>query len=356
MKLLTIVGARPQFIKAAAVSRQIITHPEITEVVLHTGQHYDHNMSEVFFREMNIPHPQFNLNIQSGLQGEMTGRMTEGIEKVILSEKPDAVLLYGDTNSTLAGAIASSKLLVKIIHVEAGLRSFDMNMPEEINRILTDRVSDLLCCPTDTAMNNLSAEGFDKLNVTKVKTGDVMNDMAIYYSRISRERSSIMKKIKEKEFVLCTFHRAENTNDPQRLSSIISAINLIHKKTPVYLPLHPRTKKTVEALNLSLGVNAIEPQGYFDMLELIKNCSLVITDSGGLQKEAYFFKKPCICMRDETEWTELSSAGYVKLTGSDSEKIIDAFENYKNMPSGFSENFYGDGNAAAKITEEISRL
>ncbi len=356
MKILTVVGARPQFIKAAAVSREIGRHSSLNEIVLHTGQHYDHNMSEVFFREMNIPDPAYNLNIKSSLQGEMTGRMIEGIEHVILSEKPDIILLYGDTNSTLAGAIAASKLFVKIAHVEAGLRSHNRNMPEEINRILTDRVSDILFCPTDTAMKNLMQEGFDNFKAVRIKTGDVMYDMALYYSKMSAGKSAIMAKVRMQDFILCTFHRAENTNDPQKLSSIVNALNEIHQSMRIVLPLHPRTRKTVEALGLDLKVETIEPQGYFDMLELTKNCKMVITDSGGLQKEAYFFRKPCICLRDETEWTELVDAGYLKLTGSNKEKIISAFKNYSSSEGKYDEGFYGDGNASAKIAAELLKF
>ena len=353
MKLLTIVGARPQFIKAAAVSRQLVNFPDISETVLHTGQHYDHNMSELFFKEMEIPEPAYNLAIKSSLQGEMTGRMIEGIEAIILKEKPDAVLVYGDTNSTLAGAIATSKLFVSLVHVEAGLRSFNMNMPEEVNRIVTDRISNLLCCPTQTAMQNLRNEGFDTFKTTFLNTGDVMLDAALYYSEISETKSKIISELKKKEFVLCTLHRAENTNDPQRLASIVSALNRIHKKIPVVLPLHPRTKKTVEALNLKPDLDVISPQGYFDMLELLKHCRLVITDSGGLQKEAYFFSKPCVTIRNETEWSELLQFGCNKLAGADEEKIISCVDEMLNYKFSSKQGIYGQGNAATEIIRAI---
>jgi UDP-GlcNAc3NAcA epimerase len=356
MKLLTIVGARPQFIKAAAVSRELAVHPGIIESVLHTGQHYDHNMSEVFFREMNIPEPSFNLNIKSSLQGEMTGRMIEGIEKIILEERPDTVLVYGDTNSTLAGAIAASKLFVKLVHVEAGLRSHNMHMPEEINRILTDRVSDLLCCPTDYAMKNLKAEGFDNYSATCVRTGDVMMDTALYYSRISAGKSDIMKKIKSKDFILCTLHRAENTNDPQRFAEIIKALNQIHKKISIVMPLHPRTKKTIEALGLKLDVDVVEPQGYFDMLELLKHCRIVMTDSGGLQKEAYFFRKPCVTVRNETEWKELIDLGCNKLSQADETSIVSAVDEMLQYDFNVASDLYGNGNASAEIVRAIEKF
>ena len=355
-KILSVVGARPQFIKAAAVSREFSKHDSITEVVIHTGQHYDHNMSEVFFREMKINEPKYNLGIKSFLQGEMTGKMIEGIEKIILDEKPDAVLVYGDTNSTLAAAIAAVKVHVPLIHVEAGLRSYNMNMPEEVNRILTDRVAGLLFCPTETAMNNLKNEGFDNYDCKYLNSGDVMLDASLYYSSLTNERPAVMVKSNFKEYILCTVHRAENTNDPVRLKNIVTAINLINKEVPVILPLHPRTKKTVEALGLTLNCTVIEPVGYLDILNLLKGCILVMTDSGGMQKESYFFEKPCICMRNETEWTELTDAGYIALTGSDTEKIVYAFRNYKNTLLSYSENFFGTGKASAEIVDEIQRM
>ena len=355
-KILTVIGARPQFIKAAAVSRAMKGNSSLKEIILHTGQHYDPNMSEVFFREMDIPHPSYNLGIQSSLQGEMTGRMLEGIETIILEEKPDAVLVYGDTNSTLAGALAASKLHVKLIHVEAGLRSFNMNMPEEINRIVTDRISNLLFCPTKAAMDNLTLEGYKYFNCKYINSGDVMLDASLYYSNLPLKTSFIVDKIGIKEYILCTVHRAENTNDPLKLKSIVSAINTINKELPVIIPLHPRTKKTIDALGLKLECTVIEPVGYLDILNLLKNCSLVMTDSGGLQKEAYFFKKPCVCLREETEWTELRDSGYIALAGSDTEKIISSFRNYKKLSSLFSEKFFGEGKASANIVNEILKM
>lgn len=355
MKILTIVGARPQFIKAAAVSRELRKHPSIKEKVLHTGQHYDQNMSQVFFTDMEIPVPSFNLAIKSSLQGQMTGKMIEGIEQVILSEKPDTVLVYGDTNSTLAGAIAASKLFVKLVHVEAGLRSFNKHMSEEINRILTDRISDLLCCPTENALKNLKNEGFDHFKCTYLNTGDVMQDAAIYYAKISAEKSKVVKDNKLTEFALCTLHRAENTNDPKRLSDIIDALNELHKTVRIVLPIHPRTRKTVEALGLKMHFDVIEPQGYFDMLELLKNCRIVITDSGGLQKEAYFFHKPCVTMRDETEWHELLELGCNRLAGASKGKIISNVKDLLNYKFSSDTELFGGGKAAKSIIKAIEK-
>ncbi len=355
-KILTVVGARPQFIKASSVSREFLNYDSISEIVIHTGQHYDANMSEVFFHEMNIPEPKYNLGIKSHLQGEMTGKMLEGVEKIILNEKPDAVLVYGDTNSTLAGALAATKLHVDLIHVEAGLRSFNMSMPEEINRILTDRISNLLFCPTSSAMNNLDREGFNNFDCKYFNSGDVMLDASLYYSNLPSRDISILDKIGINAYVLCTVHRAENTNDPLKLRNIVSALNAINRELPVIFPMHPRTKKTLEALGLLLECTVIEPVGYLDMLNLIGGCSLVMTDSGGLQKEAYFFKKPCVCLRDETEWTELRDSGYIALAGSDTENIISSFRNYTKLSSSFTEKFFGDGKASSSIVHEILKM
>ena len=354
-KILTVIGARPQFIKAAALSRAIKTHPKIKEVIVHTGQHYDENMSEVFFREMDIPEPAYNLAIQASLQGEMTGRMIEGVEKIILKEKPNALLVYGDTNSTVAGALAAAKLHVDIIHVEAGLRSFNMKMPEEINRILTDRISDLLCCPTPNAVRNLEREGFDRFSCTYLNTGDVMQDAALFYSLLLDEKSTILSEMKLDKFILCTLHRAENTNDTKRLSNIIQALNALHSGIRVLLPLHPRTKKTVEALGLPLKMDFIPPVGYFDMIALLKHCSLVLTDSGGLQKEAYFFSKPCVTLRDETEWTELIDLGCNRLAGADPVAIQSSVYEMLNQKFNFETELFGGGKASHNILSAIEK-
>ena len=353
MKVVTIVGARPQFVKAAAVSRVLKSHASIDEIILHTGQHYDDSMSEVFFREMEIPKPFINLEIKSSLHGEMTAQMLTGIEKVLIDKRPDAVLVYGDTNSTLAGALAAAKLQIKLVHVEAGLRSFNMAMPEEINRILTDRISNLLCCPTDQAMMNLNNEGFDKLNLNVVKTGDVMQDAAIYYSQKSTENSTILKQLALDRFVLCTLHRQENTNDKLRLRNIVQAINEINAVVPVVLPLHPRTKKILAEEGLLPECIIIDPVGYFDMIELIKNSSLVMTDSGGLQKEAYFFSRFCITLRDETEWTELVENGFNYLVGADREKIVTIALKYLDQKLTSNIDLYGKGYASENIVNAI---
>jgi len=354
MKITTVIGARPQFIKAATVSREL-KKAGITEVIIHTGQHFDANMSEVFFTEMDIPKPDYHLEINNLGHGAMTGRMLEKIEEVLLKEKPDSVLVYGDTNSTLAGSLAASKLNIPVAHVEAGLRSFDMNMPEEVNRILTDRISRWLFCPTQVAFDNLYKEGFKNFNCKVEQPGDVMYDAVLFYKQKAKENSTIIKKKKiANDFILATIHRAENTNDPERLISICKALNEIQKSVEVVLPLHPRTKAFLKTLKIKLDVKVIDPVGYFDMLSLLENCKLVLTDSGGLQKEAYFFNKFCITLRDQTEWTELVEVGANELAGANTEKILSLFRKNQNktVPK---ENLYGDGSAAAKIVLSISR-
>ncbi len=343
-KIVTILGARPQFVKAAVLSRIISDKNELEEVIIHTGQHYDSNMSEVFFQEMEIPKPKYNLDINGLGHGAMTGQMLEKIEKVLLDEKPDAIVIYGDTNSTIAGALAAKKLGIKVVHIEAGLRSFNMQMPEEINRILTDRISDLLLCPTDTAIENLKNEGFDNLNTKVVKCGDIMKDAVEYYSRSSFEKSSLLDKLqlKNNKFVLATIHRQENTDNLENLKSIFEGLENIAKEIPVVLPLHPRTKSILEKNSMEYNLTIIDPVGYFDMLELLKNCKMVVTDSGGLQKEAFFNKKYCIIAREETEWIELVENGYAKIVGSDSNKMIDAYNRFKDRISDFSVNLYGN--------------
>ncbi len=266
--------------------------------------------TEIFFREMNIPKPDYNLEVNSLSHGAMTGQMIEKIEKVLIDEKADAVLVYGDTDSTLAGAISAKKLNLKLLHVEAGLRSYNMRMPEEINRILTDRISDILFCPSQNAILNLEKEGFDNFNAKIINSGDVMFDSILYYSKISSDNSSILKKLELNGFILCTVHRAENTDDIIRLNAIISALNKINENIRVVLPLHPRTKKIIEKNNIEVKFKIIQPVGYFDMIELIKNSSLIMTDSGGLQKEAFFLKKNCVTLRDETERIELVNQNF----------------------------------------------
>lgn len=356
-KIITIIGARPQFIKAAAVSREIAKSKKLKEIIVHTGQHFDANMSDIFFKEMDIPHPHYHLNINSLTHGAMTGRMLEEIEKVLLMEKPNIVIVYGDTNSTLAGALAAKKLHIKLAHVEAGLRSFNMIMPEEINRILTDRISDILFCPTDTAVENLKTEGFENYNCRIVKNGDVMYDAALFYAKRSAEKSTIIKKLNLENvpFVLTTIHREENTGDIKNLKSLIRGLNKISKETAIIFPAHPRTQKILEKENIKLNFKPIEPVGYFDMVELLKGCSLVITDSGGLQKEAFFFKKLCITVREQTEWTELVKNGFNVLCGTDEEKIYKQYKSLTGKKADFNKNLYGKGDAGKKIVVELEK-
>jgi UDP-GlcNAc3NAcA epimerase len=354
MKVVTIIGARPQFVKAATVSREL-KKSGIEELLVHTGQHYDHNMSQVFFDEMEIPHPHYNLEISGLNHGAMTGRMLEKIEEVLLKEKPDYVLVYGDTNSTLAGALAAVKLHIPVAHVEAGLRSFEMKMPEEVNRILTDRISKILFCPTQTAINNLKLEGFDNFDCKVVLAGDVMFDAVNYYqSKIETHATVIQtQQLEGKPFVLATLHRAENTNDPIRLKSICEAFNEINQEANIVLPLHPRTKAFLESNHIPLHAHIIEPVGYFDMLALLKNCQLVMTDSGGLQKEAYFFGKFCITLRDQTEWVELVEAGANVIAGATKENIVAQFKANYQRPIKVKEGLYGDGHAAATMVSYL---
>jgi UDP-GlcNAc3NAcA epimerase len=352
MKIITILGARPQFIKAGSVSREIAKHKEINEVIVHTGQHYDANMSDIFFDEMKIPKPDYFLGIGGKSHGAMTGQMIEKIEEVCLKEKPDWVMVYGDTNSTLAGAIVASKLHIKLAHIEAGLRSFNMQMPEEVNRILTDRVSNILFCPTDTAVQNLKNEGYDNLDVKVVKSGDVMQDGAMFYKDLAQKPSCEIKE----NYILCTIHRAENTDDATRLKDIFAALNEIAKEKQIILPLHPRTKKILKELQIDTdNLTIIDPVGYLEMVWLIDNCSLVMTDSGGLQKEAYFFAKQCITLRDETEWVELVENGFNTLVGADKTKILAAFNN----TTAFSDkglDLYGGGKASENIIAELRSI
>ena len=362
MKIITVVGARPQFVKAATVSRAILDHNKanpsntIEELIVHTGQHYDANMSDVFFDEMEIPKPVYSLGVGGGTHGAMTGRQLEKIEEVLLKEKPDYVLVYGDTNSTLAGALAAAKLHIPVVHVEAGLRSFNMKMPEEVNRILTDQISDVLFCPTETAIANLNNEGFGNKNCQVINVGDVMYDAALYYSSKSRKPKTVNQ---DKNFALVTIHRADNTENVERLSSIVSALNEINETTPVICPIHPRSKQLILGLENKPNFILIDPVSYFEMIWLLQNCSLVITDSGGLQKEAYFFKKPCITMRDQTEWVELIEAGVNQLVGASQSLIVEkSLEVQKSIcdNSLFSKEIYGAGNASNKIIETLVNL
>lgn len=349
-KIFTVIGARPQFIKAAAVSRVIANEPDLEEIIIHTGQHFDDNMSRIFFQELKIPFPAYNLDIHSLGHGAMTGRMLEKLEELMLKEKPGFVLVYGDTNSTLAGALAASKLHIPVAHVEAGLRSFNMHMPEEVNRILTDRISKILFCPTQTAVSNLHREGFDTFSCKVVNCGDVMYDAALFYTAKAEKPPLEISP----GFILSTLHRAENTDNPNRLKEIFDALGQVAKTSEVVLPLHPRTRAVVKQMRLdklSPGISVTEPVGYLNMIWLLKHCSMVMTDSGGLQKEAYFFQKPCITLRDETEWTELTTSGVNQLAGSNKKKILKAFDTFLSNPPVFPKELYGKGNAAENIVE-----
>jgi len=376
MKIITIVGARPQIIKAAAISREIKNNfkKEIKEIIVHTGQHYDTNMSEVFFNELGIPKPQINLNVGSGSHGKQTAIMIEKIEQLIFDEKPNAIVVYGDTNSTLAAAIAASKVHLPIIHIEAGLRSFNKKMPEEINRIMCDHVSTLLFSPTKTGLNNLKNEGFNKNNEKQASLdnpkiyhcGDIMYDNSKYFSNLSDSNSSILSenKLTKGNYILSTIHRNDNTDVAKNLSSIFEAfIKISNKyKLPIILPLHPRTKKMME-LNLStelrkeiersVYIKIIPPASFLDIIALEKNCRMIITDSGGIQKEAYFFEKPCIILRPQTEWIEILETGSAVIVGAQRHKIIsESFKLLEKTDFKYPKVF-GNGNAANFICSEI---
>jgi UDP-GlcNAc3NAcA epimerase len=353
MKIATIVGARPQFIKASTISRAILAQSGISEVLIHTGQHYDANMSDVFFAELDIRKPDHHLGIGGGTHGENTGRMLEAIEKVLIAEKPDWVLVYGDTDSTLAGALAAAKLNIPLAHVEAGLRSFNRHMPEEINRVLTDHASDLLFVPTKTAAMNLVTEG---ITGDKVKwVGDVMFDATLFYRDRAR-KPEIVDLPLGNPFFLCTIHRVENTVDRDRLSAIVRLLNELAKDMTIVLPLHPRTFAAIQRLavaGLSSAIKTIEPVGFLEMTWLLANCSLVITDSGGVQKEAFFHQKPCVTLRNETEWVELVEAGYNRLISPQESNLLEIFSHMQAIAIPKCKSFYGDGQAAAAIVTNL---
>ena len=356
MKIATIVGARPQFIKAATVSRAISVQSGISEVLIHTGQHFDTNMSDVFFNELDIRKPDHHLGIGGGTHGENTGRMLEAIEKVLIPEKADWVLLYGDTDSTLAGALAAVKLQIPLAHVEAGLRSFNRRMPEEINRVLTDHASDLLFVPTQTAIKNLANEGISGEKVQLV--GDVMYDATLYYQSKARKPTSI-EICAEIPFILCTIHRVENTDDVSRLTAIVLNLNELAEQALVVLPLHPRTVaalKRLRVVSLSPRIQVIAPVGYLEMSWLLDHCILVLTDSGGLQKEAYFYKKPCLVLRDDTEWVELVVAGFTRLISPFSPDFLSACTELRSKCIYGANGLYGNGDAANKVVDRIISL
>ena len=376
IKIVTIIGARPQIIKAAALSRAIKNNfsSQITEIIVHTGQHYDDNMSQVFFDELEIPLPNYNLNVGSGNHGKQTATMISAIEDVLLIEKPNAIVLYGDTNSTLAGAMAASKIHIPVIHIEAGLRSFNKSMPEEINRIMCDHVSTLLFSPTKTGFNNLIQEGF--LSQTKAPysidnpkiyhCGDVMYDNSLFFSKISDVKTSIINdlKLKNNGFILATIHRNNNTDEPIRLNALFKSLNdiSINHQLQIVLPLHPRTsnlldrnlsKDLAEAIRLNSNFKIISPVSFLEMLALEKNCCLVMTDSGGVQKEAFYFEKPCVILRPETEWIELLENGAALIADADENKIKFSFEQLIAKKDLSFPKLYGDGNAAEFICSEI---
>jgi len=355
VKILTIVGARPQFIKAAAVSRAVEkVRDRADEVIVHTGQHYDDNMSRVFFDELAIPEPKYNLGIAGGTHGEMTGRMLAAIEKVILDEGPDVVVVYGDTNSTLAGALAAAKLHVPIGHVEAGLRSFNRRMPEEINRVVADHLADWLFCPTPVAVENLRLEGVTR-GVSL--TGDVMYDSALFYTEMATERSSVLDRLglEEGGYYLATIHRAENTDDLACLTSILAALEQAGRR--VILPVHPRTRQALDRQGLKVeNIRLVASVPYLDMLRLENGARAVLTDSGGVQKEAYFAGVPCITLRDETEWVELVEAGWNRVVGTDPGEIAKAVAWAESMDRGSGgRSLYGDGHAAERIVAILLR-
>ncbi len=382
MKIVTVVGARPQFIKAAAVSRAIEafnrssvrlgSKKRLREILVHTGQHYDYLMDRVFFEELRLPRPDYHLGAGSGSHAVQTGKMLEGVERVLEKEKPEITVVYGDTNSTLAGALAAAKLNIPVGHVEAGLRSYRRSMPEETNRVLTDHLSALLFCPITQAVRNLSKEGIRSGGKTVVRNvGDVMYDSILYYSQLAEKKSTILKdldlpfpkthnsKLVTRNYYLATLHRAENTDDPRRLKSILGALTEIAKDFPVVLPLHPRTRKMMGVQRLTeepKRIQLIDPVSYLDMLKLEKHAKVILTDSGGVQKEAYWFRVPCITLRDETEWVETIRGGWNVLAGAETERIVEEVRKRvgrKHASKGTG--LFGDGKASEKIVQVIAK-
>ena len=363
MKILTVVGARPQFIKVAPVSKEFAKRKTIDEIIVHTGQHFDYKMSDIFFDEMSLPLPKYNLKVNGGSHGSNTGKMLEKIEKVLFKEKPYAVLVYGDTNSTFAGALAASKLNIPVLHVEAGVRSYNRKMPEEINRLLTDRISEICFAPCENAVNNLKKEGIESSKI--VMSDDVMADALRIYGQIANQESSIIDKLnlKGKIFILATIHRAENTDKSEILKSILLAFSKVSKEdnVEIVLPLHPRTKKAIASNNLNKFLESlicIEPVSFLDMICLEKNASLVVTDSGGVQKEAFFNDTKCITLRTETEWVELVKYGWNTLVNPSNsfEIYFEIIKNLKNNKFISKPDIYGKGFAAKKIVDCISKF
>ncbi len=348
MKLLTIVGARPQFIKAAAFSHALKQHPTIEEIIVHTGQHYDSNMSDVFFDQLGIPKPHYRLESGGKSHGAMTGYQMTEIEAILIKEKPQWVIVYGDTNSTLAGALAAAKLHIPVAHIEAGLRSFNMKMPEEVNRILTDRLSQILFCPTETAKDHLLNEGYASFPSKIEVVGDIMYDALKLFSTLLENDRPLPE-----DYALCTLHRAENTDDPERLKGLFDGLNAIADNCSIVLPLHPRTKNIIaqQSIVLSSNIRVLDPLSYTDFMRYMKHCTLLISDSGGIQKEAYFMHKNCMVLREETEWTELIKSRNNTLVGTDKDAIIAAFEQRNEMNQDFSTPIYGTGKTAEEVIQ-----
>lgn len=377
MKIVTIIGARPQIIKAAALSRAIKMQysDRVQEVIVHTGQHYDDNMSQVFFEELGIPRPDYNLHVGSASHGVQTAKMIEGIERILLDERPDAIVLYGDTNSTLAGAVAASKLHITVVHIEAGLRSFNKSMPEEINRIVCDHCSTLLFTPTQAGFDNLVREGFPTNNegpytIDNPKVyhcGDIMYDNSRYFSTIADEKVDLLGSLglTETPYVLATLHRDGNTDDPQRLQAILDAFLELSESIPLVLPMHPRTRKMValledrsktERLMKDDRIKIIEPVSFLEMTQLEKHAQLIVTDSGGVQKESYFFQKPCVIMRPETEWVEIVETGAATLADADTATILKTAQQYLKQPPASFPTIFGDGHAAEFMLQKMTEL
>ena len=372
IKIVTIIGARPQIIKAAALSRAIKNNfsEKIKEVIIHTGQHYDENMSQVFFDELGIPAPDYNLGVGSGNHGIQTSKMIEGIEEILFKERPDYLVVYGDTNSTLAGAIAASKIHIPIVHIEAGLRSFNKAMPEEINRICCDHCSTMLFSPTATGYRNLINEGFNPRNKRPFTIdnpgiyhcGDVMYDNSMFFADLTANSQQATDITHSGNYILCTIHRNNNTDESERLNAIVKALLRLSKEEEIVIPLHPRTKKLLD-VNLSPEIynefinngriHLIPPASFLEMIALEKNASIVITDSGGVQKEAYFFRKPCIIMRSETEWKEIVEVGAAIIADANEEQIIDGYYHFKDNNSTEYPEIFGDGKAAEFICNEL---
>jgi len=357
MKILSIVGARPQFIKAVSLSRYLKSVPDISEILLHTGQHYDNNMSDDFFSELNIPKPDYNLEIGSDTPARQTAKIMMGIENIALEECPNFILIYGDTNSTIAGALVGAKLYMPVVHIEAGLRSYDRKMPEEINRVISDVISTILFCPSQAAVNNLKQEG---INEGVYNVGDIMLETYQYYKDKAQKSSRILDKLnlKPEKYFLCTIHRASNTDNIENLKNIFTG--LTNSKETIILPLHPRTRKKnnqSKSLRKCIGNNIriIDPIGYLDMIYLEANAKKIVTDSGGVQKEAYFNRVPCITLRENTEWVETVEEGVNKLVGVEPEKIKESINNFSPSELNYSKNLYGDGRTSEKIVKILQK-